>query len=261
MAGYSQNDPQWGGDFLGSSTYWYMGNENPYGNARAAGCYVTAGANVLKAFGHDINPGDLNRLATSRGLIDGNGDVVRADWLSVLFPEVCQFVEFKDWGSDPADLTYFDIRNDLNTEIIVMIDDSPSSGLQTHFMRVVGWDGNDDVIVDDSWDAIRKGVNAYGARWNPAVHAKSIIYTASKFVKTPTPAPQPTPTPLPEPAPAPVPSAPAPVSEPQPVPAPSPAPSKAPDPVPTQISWKALVAGVVGALAALAAAFFAWLHS
>lgn len=182
MAGYSQNDPRWSGDKLGTSTYWTMG---------AAGCFVTAGADVLRAFGHDITPGDLNRLATSQGLINSNGDVTRPDWLSVLFPDVCKFVEQKDWGSALADLHYFDIRNDLNTEIILEIDDSPAVGMQTHFMRTVGWDGGNDVVVDDSWDAIRKGVNAYGARWNPPVHAASIIYKAVKYIKVATAAPDP----------------------------------------------------------------------
>lgn len=174
MSGYSQNDPSWSRDFLGTSNYWTVG---------AAGCLITAGCDVLRAFGHDITPGDLNHLATQNGLIDSNGDVTRPDWLSILFPDVLQFVEAKDWGSSLADLHYFDIRNDLNTEIILMIDDSPAAGMQTHFMRTVGWDGGNDVIVDDSWDSIRKGVNAYGQRWNPAVHAAAIIYKAYKFVR------------------------------------------------------------------------------
>lgn len=180
MSGYAQTDPRWSGDKLGLSTYWTMG---------MAGCLVTAGANVLRAFGHDITPGDLNRLATSEGLINANGDVVRHDWLAVLFPDVLRYVERRDWGNQPADLHYFDIRNDLNTEIILQIDDSPAAGMQTHFMRVVGWDGGIDVIVDDSWDAVRKGVSKYGTRWNPDRAAKDIIYTADKYVKVQPPAP------------------------------------------------------------------------
>lgn len=221
MSGYSQNDPAWSRDWLGTSNYWTMG---------AAGCLVTAGANVLRAFGHDITPGDLNRLATANGLIDANGDVTRWDWLAVLFPDVLQFVEVRDWGSSLADLHYLDVRNDLNTEIIVEIDDSPASGMQTHFMRTVGWDGGDDVIVDDSWDAIRKGVNAYGARWNPPVHAAAIIYKAIKYVRVVAPAPVPEPTPVPEPAPAPQPI---PTPEPTPAPVPTPIPEPTPPPAPT----------------------------
>lgn len=222
MAGYSQNNPTWSRDWLGTSNYWTVG---------AAGCFVTAGANVLRAFGHDINPGDLNRLAAAHGLIDSNGDVTRWDWLAVLFPDVLRFIEVKDWGAASADLHYMNIRNDLNTEIIVEIDDSPAAGMQTHFMRTVGWDGGNDVLVDDSWDAIRKGVNAYGARWNPPVHAAAIIYKAVKYVKVtqPVPVPQPDPTPpTPEPTPVPIP-------EPTPVPIPIPDPTPLPMPTPITV--------------------------
>lgn len=219
MSGYSQRDAQWANDHLGTSTYWTMG---------MAGCLVTAGADVLRAFGHDINPGDLNRLATSRGLIDSNGDVTRGDWLSVLFPDVLRFIETAVWNTEKAPLTYFDIRNDLNTEIILMIDDSPAAGMQTHFMRTVGWDGGNDVIVDDSWDAIRKGVSAYGARWIGGVSAAAIIYKAYKYIKV-TPAPSPTPPPVVVTPPAPTP----PPLPPQPVPTPPTVPPVVtPDPVP-----------------------------
>lgn len=190
MAGYSQNDPRWAGDFLGTSNVWRMGTVNG-DTAHAAGCLVTAGANVLKGLGHDITPGELNKLATARGLINNDGDVIRNDWLEVLFPDVLHFVERKSWPTTPADLHYLDIRNDLNTEIIIQIDDSPAAGDQTHYMRTVGWDGGSDVIVDDSWDAVRRGVNSYGARWNPDRTAADIIYTADKYVRVVPPAPQP----------------------------------------------------------------------
>ncbi|HSX00035.1 MAG TPA: hypothetical protein VLH38_03295 [Patescibacteria group bacterium] len=180
MSGYSQNDPQWAADLLGTSDYWRMGVVNG-DTSRAAGCYVTAAADVCKALGHDISPGDLNRLATAHGLINSDGDVTRWDWLTILFPDIV-YVEMKDWGNAPADLDYFDIANEPNTEIILMIDDSPSSGLQTHFMRTVGLSGSD-VIVDDPWGAVRQGVSAYGRRWSPSVSAKSIIYKAVKYLK------------------------------------------------------------------------------
>lgn len=250
MSGYSQNDPRWSGDFLGTSNYWTMG---------VAGCLVTAGADVLRAFGHDITPGDLNRVATENGLIDSSGDVTRSDWLSVLFPDVCQFVEHKEWGSALAELPYFDIRTDLDTEIIEMIDDSPAPGMQTHFMRVVGWDGDTDVLVDDSWDSIRKGTNAYGTRWNPPVHAAEIIYNATKYIRvqTPTPVPEPTPveeptiepTPTPDPAPTPPDNPtppetpptpvdpPTPTSEPTAPITPDPTPNKPPAQTPQTDSW------------------------
>jgi hypothetical protein len=204
MAGYSQNDPQWKNDPLGTDGQWTVGQ---------AGCLITSGADVLKAFGHDITPGDLNRLAQENGLITADGDINRWDWLHVLFPEVLTFVEHVEWGSAPAPLDYFDIRNDLDAEIILMIDDSPASGIQTHFMRTVGWNGAEDVIVDDVWDGIRKGVSAYGARWNPAVHAKSIIYNATKYTRyvppaVPTPVEAPPATPEPTPT-EPIPAAPA----------------------------------------------------
>lgn len=225
---YSQNDPRWKNDKLGKSKSWTMGE---------AGCFVTSGSNVLKAFGHDITPGDLNKLATAHGLIDANGNVTRWDWLAVLFPTVLKFVEVKDWSSSLADLKYLNIRNDINTEIIIEIDDSPSTGLQTHFMRTIGWDGGTDVIVDDSWDGVRRTVNAYGVRWNPHKTAAQIIYKAIKYVRGTPPKAVVTPAPVQVKPVAPVPPKPTPVvvTEPtvqSPVPSSSPSPSEStPTPV------------------------------
>lgn len=199
---FSQNDPAWLNTPLGFSNYYYLGTHNG-SHAVAAGCYVTSLAMAASYLGHPINPNDMNALLKQNNLIDAQGDIVYNDTLNRLWPDI-QYVERVDWPTELAPLNYFDIRNDVNTEIIVLIDDSPASGLQQHWLRVVGWDGNSDIIVVDPWDGVRKGLSAYANRSGTSV--PKIIYGAVKYHKldasdTSTISNQPVQQPVPQPAP------------------------------------------------------------
>lgn len=162
---------------LGFSNYYYLGTHNGDHNV-AAGCYVTSLAMAASYLGHIIDPDSLNSLLKTANLIDGQGDIVFNDTLDRIWGDI-RFVERVDWPRDPAPLQYFDIRNDVNTEIIVLIDDSPSPGLQQHWLRVVGWDGGSDIIVVDPWDGVRKGLSAYANRSGTSV--PKLIYAAVKY--------------------------------------------------------------------------------
>lgn len=218
---FSQNNPQWLDTPLGFSTYYYIGTHNGSHDV-AAGCYVTSLAMSASYLGHPILPPGMNDLLKNANLIDNQGDITVNDTLNRLYPDI-QFIERVDWPTQPAPLDYFDVMNDLNTEIIVLIDDSPASGLQQHWLRVVGYDGGSDIIVVDPWDGVRKGLSAYANRSGTTV--PKIIYAAVKYRKSSPASTVPVPTPD-----VPVPSVPvAPVQSSDPVISTSPLPVDPPE--------------------------------
>jgi hypothetical protein len=213
---WSQNDDRWKNDLLGHSNFYHMGIYA--GNTDvAAGCYVSALATAASYLGHEITAGEMNALLTQRGLLDTNGDIVYNDTLNRLYDDI-QFIERRDWPNDPAPLAFFDIRADLSTEIIVLIDTRPAPGIQQHWLRVVGWDGKNDIIVVDPWDGVRKGLSAYANKEGTTV--PKIVYAAIKYrkrsiVAAPAPVTNPNPQPaLPPTAPEPVVQPPGPASAP-----------------------------------------------
>lgn len=190
-ADYSQQDTRWAGSLLGFATWQTMG---------AYGCYVTAYANVAQANGKDTDPQEMNWALRDHNLfsVDAVGqksDISRNDALSVVFPDI-QLVDYKNWGTSLADISYFDVRDTTKTEIILMLDYHPErSGIQMHFCRVIGVnDAKDDVEIVDSYTGKRIWVSSLGAA------ANKLIYSAVKFngpgttgpaAESPAPSPQP----------------------------------------------------------------------
>lgn len=217
---YSQNDIRWRDEPLGFSTWWKIGNSGGQ-SSWSGGCLITSAAMAASYLGHVINPSEMNRRCKQAGVINAEGDIVRDDFVTRIFPDI-KTVDVKNWPTQPADLRFFDIRNDLTTEILVKIDSQPAAGLQSHFLRVIGWDGGKDIIVVDPWDGKRKGLSAYAARHSKDV--PRIVYKAIKLHRQPPPAlTSPAPPPDPKPAPAPPP-----VSKPAPAPDLTPAPAADP---------------------------------
>lgn len=193
-ADFSQQDPRWSGQMLGFATWQTLGGY---------GCYVTSYANVAQANGKDVDVAQMNELLKQHNLfsVDSTGqrsDISRNDALSVVFPDI-QFVEAKYWGSQLADIAYFDVRNTTKTEIIVYIDYHPDrAGIQSHFCRVIGInDSKTDVEVVDSYTGKRIWLSSLGAP------ANKLIFSAFKFNGPGSSSSAPAQTPTPQPAPAP----------------------------------------------------------
>lgn len=168
---YSQNDPRWSGLHLGTSS-WTMGQ---------AGCYVTSMAVVASNLGHNVTPAQMLSLLEQHGCINGSGDITNPSALCTVFPDI-QLVSSHTWPTVKADLSV------IEENTIIEIDDSPSAGMQTHFMPVIKVVGTD-VKVMDVWDGVTRNVSAYGARWNPPVSAGAIIYGAWKYALAAAPKP------------------------------------------------------------------------
>lgn len=170
---YAQQDPRWKNLMLGGSQQESIG---------LFGCLVVAGTAVATALGHNITPDQFNDQLKSKGCFGGaqHSDINSNDFISKVFPDI-QYVERKDWRVEPADLNYFNVGADVSTEIIVLIDSKPSvAGLQQHWCRVIGKQG-DDVVVVDSWDGKRIGLAARYCEGKKS--AAQLIYAAIKYHK------------------------------------------------------------------------------
>lgn len=176
-ADFSQNDSRWSNNLLGFSSWEKMG---PYG------CLVTAFANVATAQGDTVNPAQMNDSLKAHGLFvrDSYGqiaDVAGYYALGAVAPH-SHFVEQKNWpANEVAPAAYFDVRNSVATEIIIMLDYHPeTAGIQTHFCRVIGLNAaKTDVEIVDSFTGKRiwlSSISAKGGK-NPF----QIIWSAGKY--------------------------------------------------------------------------------
>ena len=192
---YSQRDPRWASQRLGTCNGTTIGGY---------GCYISSMAMVGSHFGHGETPADLDNIFTDRNLYVG-GCLCVDNMLQSVFPEI-NYIETFDFSNSPANLNV--LRNSYEDEYIIEVDfdHNPNTGIQTHFVRFVSWDGTN-LIIDDPW---------YGTEDNFATHyGTDLTTTIQKIVHYRGPSPVAEPAPVPEPvAPTPEPVVPAPAPEP-----------------------------------------------
>lgn len=176
---YSQNDLRWKYKRLGQSTWETIGQY---------GCLVTSAANVITAQGVPMDPAQVNDALKARGLFvrDSYGqvaDVAGYSAIGALSPRT-HFVEQKNWPATAvAPFSYFDVRNTVNKEIIIMIDYHPErSGIQSHYVRVIGLNAaKNDIEIVDSWNGKRRWLSEISGL--AGKKPNQIIWTASLFYK------------------------------------------------------------------------------
>lgn len=138
MSVLSQRDPKWAGVPLG------------YGPATIgeAGCLLTSFAQVLRHFGRDVTPLDLNKQLMSQNRFV-QGDLLADSAISGFVPGL-SYVTRWDFSNRPADLSV--LTNNFEDEYVIEIDSdhNPRTGLQMHFVRFVSWDGHT-LVIDDPW--------------------------------------------------------------------------------------------------------------
>lgn len=138
---YSQRDPQWASQRLGTVNGATIGQY---------GCYITSFAMTAGYFGHQITPNALDDIFTNKQLY-ADGDLVNNDGdLSKVFPDI-QFQKSYYFINDPADLNLLkQLSADDSLAIILEVDfdHNPNDGLQTHFICLHEYDGNTFKIYD-----------------------------------------------------------------------------------------------------------------
>ncbi len=138
---YSQRDPQWAGQRLGTANDATIGQY---------GCYLTSFAMTAGYFGHQITPNALDDIFTNKSLY-ADGDLIsNDDDLSQVFSDI-QFVQVYPYLNDPADLNLLKELSANDSVAVILeldFDHDPNDGIETHFVCLHEYDGNTFKIYD-----------------------------------------------------------------------------------------------------------------
>jgi hypothetical protein len=126
----SQRDPKWKGDKLGTSSL----------TLGTSGCAVSSVAILLSGYGYSETPGSLNsKLKTKGGFI---GAAIVWGAISVIYPKV-KFSNIIISRDSDAPLAAIDASIARGRPVLVEVDSSPASGLQTHWVVLYAKKGSD----------------------------------------------------------------------------------------------------------------------
>jgi len=136
---YSQQDPKWKQDILGfgdaSDTIGYVG------------CALTSVAMLISGHGFIETPKTLNKkLQNVNGFASAG---IRWGSVSQIYPQI-NMKSFISCASTDAPLAQIDASIAAGQPVIVMVDSTPATGLQTHWVVLYAKEG-DDYLMLDPW--------------------------------------------------------------------------------------------------------------
>lgn len=157
---YSQNDDKWRTDRL-NNTSSTIGD---------FGCYMTCLAMFLKYRGYSVTPKTLNEKLTSN--LCYSKDLIDAPKVAQLYKG--SFNGIEQFDTKPAPLDRVKALIDQGTPVIVEIDARPNvTGKQTHFVLIIGYEGNS-MIINDPWDGTEAVLEQKYKNSEPASAASTI---------------------------------------------------------------------------------------
>ncbi len=136
---FTQGDPRWSEDFLGPT-------EETMGQA---GCAVSSAAMILRYYGHDTDPGRLNKF------LDENNGFTEQGWLKWEGVEPFTAGQVRHAYEDLPSYRLIDSNLKRGNPVIVRV--RLPSGI-THFVVIMGKDGFDYLIRDPSSAGLQRGV-------------------------------------------------------------------------------------------------------
>jgi len=147
---YSQNDPAWKNNWLGTSNVT-IGQQ---------GCLITCVAMVERYYGHDYTPATLNAyLTTHNGYANGN----LLWWGRVPNMTISTWV---DCLNVPAPLPQIDACLERGEPVIVHVDFVPSTApINDHYVLLIGKLADEDYVMCDPWDGF---VGSFKSRYKDA---------------------------------------------------------------------------------------------
>jgi hypothetical protein len=134
---YSQQDPKWAQDVLGFG--------DPGDTIGYVGCALTSVAMLLSGHGFSETPKTLNQKLQNVGGFASAG--IRWGSVSQIYPKV-NMKSFISCASTDAPLAQIDASIAAGQPVIVMVDNSPAAGLQTHWVVLYAKEGNDYLMLD-----------------------------------------------------------------------------------------------------------------
>ena len=134
---YSQQDPQWKQDILGFG--------DPGDTIGYVGCALTSVAMLLSGHGYIETPKTLNKKLQAVGGFVSAG--IRWGSVSQVVPQISVKSSISCNNTD-APLGLIDASIAAGQPVIVMVDNSPTAGLQTHWVVLYAKEGNDYLMLD-----------------------------------------------------------------------------------------------------------------
>jgi len=134
---YSQQDPKWKSDILGFG--------DPGDTIGYVGCALTSVAMLLSGHGYAETPQSLNQKLKNVNGFDGAG--IRWSAVAQIHPQVT-LKSFIPCSTSDAPLAQIDAALAAGQPAIVMVDNSPAAGLQTHWVLLYARKGNDYLMLD-----------------------------------------------------------------------------------------------------------------
>jgi len=134
---YSQQDPKWKQDILGFG--------DPGDTIGYVGCALTSVAMLLSGHGFIETPKTLNQKLQNVGGFASAG--IRWGSVSQIYPKV-NMKSFISCASTDAPLKQIDASIAAGQPVIVMVDNSPATGLQTHWVVLFAKEGSDYLMLD-----------------------------------------------------------------------------------------------------------------
>jgi len=131
-----QNDPKWKSVKLGNQNKATIGSW---------GCLVTSLTMVANGFGFDETPESINNKMKAAGGFQG------ALVIPAVLPIICPGLVYKGFQpceDSPAPIAQIDAAIDSGEPVIVQVDWSPKTGLQTHWIVLYDKSGNDYYMKD-----------------------------------------------------------------------------------------------------------------
>ena len=135
----SQKNSAWGSKKLGTGT----------GTIGSYGCLLTCHSMMLTYFGHELLPDVLNEVYKSKDVFD-NGNLINFWAVANLFEDI-KVKEYYNCYDEPCDLSKIDKQLEKKMPVIALVDFSPTAGVQTHFVLVIGKTDDGHYLINDPW--------------------------------------------------------------------------------------------------------------
>lgn len=135
----SQKDSRWGRKRLGTSTVTISNY----------GCLLTCHSMMLIYYGHEeCLPDVLNELYKTKKVFD-QGNLINFYAAANCFEDITVDEHYNCYDV-PCDLSKIDKYLAEKKPVIALVDFSPKTGIQTHFVLIIGHEGND-YLINDPW--------------------------------------------------------------------------------------------------------------
>jgi len=135
----SQKDSRWGRKQLGTGA----------GTISNYGCLLTCHAMLLTYYGHEFLPDVLNEVYKTKNVFD-LGNLINFWAAANVFGDITADEFYCCYGT-PCDLSKIDKHLEQRKPVIALVDFSPTAGVQTHFVLIIGKADDGAYHICDPW--------------------------------------------------------------------------------------------------------------